>query len=216
MTAIRDLLPAHALGALDDHESEMVDRAVAADPALADELAALLAAGGALAAMVEPVAPSDEARARLLAAATGERFARFARRFAELFDVAVDRARELLGLVDRPEAWVDGPGAGSWLVHFQAGPALATADTGFVKLARGQRFAWHRHQGAEHTLVLQGTALDSLAGTLRAGDEGVLPGDTEHDFIAVGDEDLIFAVWVHGVDFGVPRPPGAGAAPPAP
>lgn len=214
MTAIRDLLPAYALGALDDQEAELVTRAVAADPALAAELADLVDVSGTLAMLAAPVAPADGLRARLLDSAGGERFARFAKRFGELFDVAIERARELLGLVDRPDAWVDGPGAGSWLVHFQAGPALAGADTGFVKLARGERFAWHRHDGREHCLVLQGTALDSLCGRLSAGDEGVLDGDTEHDFVAVGDEDLIFAVWVRGVDFAIPRPPGAGVVVP--
>lgn len=206
MTAIRELLPAYALGALDDEESRQVLRAVAADPALEAELAELLDAASAMGAMVEPVAPPPAARARLLDAAGGERFARFARRFAELFDVGVQRARELLGLVDTPQAWVPGPGPQSWLIHFQAGPALATADTGFVKLAKGERFAWHRHDGDEYCMILQGTAQDSLAGTLTVGDEGKLAGGTEHDFVAVGDEDLIFAVWVHGVDFTIPRP----------
>lgn len=207
MTTIRELLPAYALGVLDDDEAEKVAGAVATDPALAAELEALLDVGGTLALLQAPVPPSAAARDRLLAAAGHERFARFTHRFAALFDVAVERARELLRLIDEPRAWVDGPSPGSWLVHFQAGPSLAGADTGFVKLARGERFAWHRHEGTEHCLVLQGTLLDSLSGTLGPGDEGVLPGGTAHDFVALGDEDVIFAVWVHGVDFGAPRPP---------
>lgn len=206
MTAIRDLLPAYALGALDDEESGQVMRAVAADPGLAAELEELLDASADLGMMAEAVTPPPSAKDRLLGAARGERLARFARRFAELFDVAVDRARELLGLVDAPDAWHPGPGPSSWLIHFQAGPSLATADTGFVKLAKGERFAWHRHDGTEYCMILQGTAQDSLAGTLTVGDEGQLAAGTEHDFVAVGDEDLIFAVWVHGVDFNVPRP----------
>ena len=211
MTAIRDLLPAYALGALDDHETELVGRAVAADPALADVLDLLREAAGALGPLAEPVSPSGAVRDRLLASTRGsERFARFVHRFAELFDVAAGRARELLAMIDQPGAWNPGPSATSWLVHFQAGPRLATADTGFVKLARGERFPWHRHLGAEHSLVLQGQAADSQAGTLRVGDEGVREADSEHEFVAAGDEDLIFAVSVYGVDFDVPRPtPGA-------
>ena len=209
MTAIRDLLPAYALGALDDQETERVARAVAADPALAAELDGLVDAAAALGPLAGPVAPADAVRARLLASAQGERLGRFARRFAELFDVAVDRARDLLRLVDRPDAWTDGPGPGSWLIHFEGGPAVAAADTGFVKLARGERFAWHRHHGREHCLILQGVAEDSLCGRMQVGDEAEVPADTEHDFVAVGDEDLVFAVWAFGVDFEVPRPPGA-------
>lgn len=208
MTAIRDLLPAYALGALDDDEAGLVVHAVTADPALAAELDALLDAAGELGGVVQPVAPSAAARTRLLdAVRDGARFERFAGRFAEMFDVAVDRARELLGLVDQPSAWHPGPGPHAWLIHFPGGPSLATADTGFVKLARGERFPWHRHQGDEHCLILQGAADDSLCGRLDIGDEGVLPGGTEHDLVAVGDDDLIFAVWVRGVDFDVPRPP---------
>lgn len=206
MTSIRDLLPAYAAGALDDVEAELVARTVAQDPALAAELDLLYEATADLAMVAAPVAPSADARARLLEAATTDRFARFARRFAELFDVAVDRARELLRLVDRKEAWEPGPDPVCALIHFQAGPRFAGADTGFVWLKAGERFPWHRHDGEEHNLILQGTCEDSLSGTLRVGDEGVLPGGTEHDFVAVGDEDVIFAVWVFGVDFEVPRP----------
>lgn len=207
MTAIRDLLPAYALGALDDHEAELVVRAAAADRALAAELDLLIEAGGELGLLAAPVAPAAAVRARLLESTRGsERFARFVDRFAELFDVAADRARELLGLIDQPAAWRRGPSANSWLVHFAGGPRLATADTGFVKLVRGERFAWHRHRGDEHCLVLQGTAQDSRSGTLQVGDEGVLPAGSEHDVVAGGDTDLIFAVWVFGVDFDVPRP----------
>ena len=168
--------------------------------------AAIAEATADLAMLAAPVAPPAGARARLLDAAHGERFARFTRRFAELFDVAVDRARELLRLIDRADAWEAGPDPTCALIHFQAGPRFAGADTGFVRLRAGERFPWHRHDGEEHNLILQGTCEDSLSGTLRVGDEGVLPGGTEHDFVAVGDEDVIFAVWVFGVDFTVPRP----------
>lgn len=206
MTSIRDLLPAYAAGALDEVEAELVARTVAQDPTLAAELDALYEATADLAMLAAPVAPPAGARARLLDAAHGERFARFTRRFAELFDVAVDRARELLRLIDRADAWEAGPDPTCALIHFQAGPRFAGADTGFVRLRAGERFPWHRHDGEEHNLILQGTCEDSLSGTLRVGDEGVLPGGTEHDFVAVGDEDVIFAVWVFGVDFTVPRP----------
>lgn len=206
MTAIRDLLPAYALGCLGDEEAELVVNAVSADPLLAAELDELLVAGGDLALLATPVTPAPGVRDRLLDSVRGERFARFNRRFAELFDVAVDRARELLGMIDQPAAWEPGPSPHSWLAHFSAGPRLATADAGFIRLERGQRFAWHRHHGDELCLILQGEAEDSVCGTLRAGDESQMVGGTEHDFAAVGDQDLIVAVWVNGVDFSVPRP----------
>lgn len=206
MTAIRDLLPAYALGCLDDEDAALVVSAVSADPLLAAELDELLAASGDVALLATAVAPAPGVRDRLLDSVSGERFARFARRFAELFDVAVDRARELLGMIDQPAAWEHGPSPHSWLAHFSGGPRLATADCGLIRLERGERFAWHRHHGDERCLILQGEAEDSISGTMRAGDEDHLTGGTEHDFVAVGDQDLIVAVWVNGVDFHVSRP----------
>lgn len=134
-------------------------------------------------------------------------FERFGARFAAIFDVTLERAKELLGLVDDPLAWEPGPGPGSWLIHFQGGPAVAGADAGFVKLAPGARFPWHRHHGHEHSLILGGAGDDSMGGRLVPGDEPKCDGATEHDFIAAGDEPYLFAVRVWGVDFNVPRPP---------
>ena len=51
---------------------------------------------------------------------------------ASLFDVTVDRARELLGLIERPASW-ENPVPGIRLVHFDGGPAYAAADCGFVR-----------------------------------------------------------------------------------
>lgn len=109
---LAELLPLYALGAVDDDEAAAVLRAVAADPALAAELDALLAASAELADAAPGVAPSPAVRARLLASVES-RFDRFVARMAELFDVGVERARELLGLIDRGDAWEPGPTPGS-------------------------------------------------------------------------------------------------------
>lgn len=202
---LAELLPLYALGALDGDEAAEVARAVAADPALAAELDALVAATVELADAAPGVAPSPAVRARLLTSVES-RFDRFVARMTELFDVAADRARELLAMIDRRDAWEPGPTPGSWLIHFQAGPRLAGADTGFVRLAPGERFAWHRHTGDEQNLVLAGVADDSLAGRLEPGAEAFAPAGTEHDFVNIGDEDFVFAVWVWGVDFDIDRP----------
>ena len=206
--SIRDLLPLYALGAVDDAEARDVERAIIADPSLAEELDTLMWAAADLVGALPGVAPSPAVRARLLssAAAPEGRFERFVERFAQLFEVATDRARTLLGLVDDPRAWEPGPGPGSWLLHFPPSPALVGADVGFVRLAPGQRFAYHRHSGREHSLVLSGRAHDSLAGLLAPGDEAIADGGTEHEFATVGDVDFIFAVWAWGVDFDVPKP----------
>jgi len=198
--SIHELLPLYALGVLDDDEARTVERALAADPALRAELAAHQHATAELADALPGVAPSPSLRARLLASVDAP-YDRFVARFAALFDVAAARARELLALIDRPSAWEDGPSPGSWLVHFTAGPALAGADTGFVRLAPGARFARHRHLGAEHSLVLAGHADDTLFGRLGPGDERQALADSEHDFATVGDEPFLYAVCVYGVRF---------------
>ena len=190
----RDDLPALDLDTLGGAEVEaLAQLAAAAAPAEAASLAAV--------------------RARLFeapsAALAPGLFERFGARFAAIFDVTLERARELLGLVDDPLAWEPGPGPGSWLIHFTAGPSLAGADTGFVKLAPGARFPWHRHHGHEHSLVLLGVGDDSLGGHLVPGDEPTAGGATEHDFVAAGDQPYVFAVRVWGVDFTVARPDGA-------
>jgi quercetin dioxygenase-like cupin family protein len=143
----------------------------------------------------------------VLAAAVGGRFAHFATAFASIFDVAIERAVQLLDWIDDASRWEPGPLAGTALIHFPAGPACAGADTGFVRVEPGVLFPWHEHNGEETNLVLQGACLDSNGTTYSRGEVFVNQGDTEHDFRACGDVDYIFAVRVFdGVDFAKPKP----------
>lgn len=215
MTTIpHELLAPHALDALPDDEAATVERALAGDPALREEFAELLATTAVLAEVLAAGATASSSvaavRARLLEAAERPRapglFERFGAQFAAIFDVSITRARELIGLVDDPLAWEPGPGPGTWLIHFEAGPACAGADTGFVKVAPGVRFPWHRHDGHEHNLILAGAGDDTLFGRSLPGDEPTADGATEHEFTAVGDEPYLFAVRVFGVDFTIARP----------
>ena len=68
MSDVRELLPLYALGVLDADEVRQVERAVAADPALAAELAAYADAAALIAA---PVQPSPDVKTRLLASVAG-------------------------------------------------------------------------------------------------------------------------------------------------
>ncbi len=209
---MRDYLAALALDALDASEAEALKLALERDDSLREQHAALIETASALAEAAPPAEAASLAsvRARLFDAPSSALapglFERFGARFAAIFDVTLERAKELLGLVDDPLAWEPGPGPGSWLIHFTAGPSLAGADTGFVKLAPGARFPWHRHHGHEHSLILAGAGDDSLGGHLLPGAEPMCDGATEHDFVAAGDEAYLFAVRVWGVDFSVPRP----------
>lgn len=191
---MKDLLPLYALGILDADEMAAVERAVATDPALAAELAGYQAAADDL---VAPVAPSPDVLARLMASTGKSTWERFSTRFAALFDVTVDRARELFGLIERPASWGE-EAPGIFLIHFDAGPSAATADCGIVRVKPGCRFPWHTHNGEEHSLVLAGAITEHSGRVFRAGDELVVTPGSEHDLINTGDEDAIFAARATG------------------
>jgi len=195
----------HALGVLDPSEAADVERAVRADPALAAELTRYRDVTSALGETLAVDAPPRWVWDRLVHSIGAGRFDRFVARFARIFDVTVDRARELLGWIDDPNRWEELK-PGSWLVHFPAGPACAAADTGFVRVTAGAQFPWHRHEGEEVTLVLQGAYRDHQGVLVGAGEEVVENGGSEHDFAAEPGDDLIYAVRVVGVDFNVARP----------
>ncbi|HUS28973.1 MAG TPA: cupin domain-containing protein [Kofleriaceae bacterium] len=194
---IHELLPLYAINALAADEAADVERAVQADPALAAELDSYLA-------LIAPVEPSPDVKARLLASAGGGRFDRFADRMAKIFDVTVDRARELLGLVERAASW-ETPMPGISLIHFDGGPACATADCGFVRIQPGCTFPWHTHRGEEINVILTGTLRDSTGKVLQAGDELVQQASTQHDLTA-GDEEVIYvARATDGIEVSGPR-----------
>lgn len=206
MSDLRELLPLHALGVLEADEADQVERAVAADPALARELEMFREAAHVLVAAAPVVAPSPAVKARLLASVGGGPFERFSSRLAQMFDVTVDRARELLGLIEREASWDQPiPGLGVRLVHFAGGPACATADCGFVKIDAGCTFPWHTHRGREVSVILSGTLRGHDGALYHPGDEVEFPAGTQHD-ISAGAEPVIYVSFAtNGIELG-PRP----------
>ncbi|HTL32373.1 MAG TPA: cupin domain-containing protein [Kofleriaceae bacterium] len=194
---IRELLPLYAVNALAADEAAEVERAVQADPALAAELDSYLG-------LLTPVTPSPDVKARLLASIGSGRFERFADRMAKLFDVTLDRARELLGLVERDVSW-ENPMPGIALIHFDGGPACAAADCGFVRIQPGCTFPWHTHRGEEINVILSGTLRDSTGKVLQAGDELVQQASTQHDLTAGTDEVIYVARAMNGIEVSGPR-----------
>ena len=194
---IRELLPPYALGALDDDEAAQVERAVAGDPALAAELDAFHESAHQLVTLVPTAIPGNDVKTRLMASIGAGRFERFAARMASLFDVTVDRARELLGLAERGASW-ETPVPGIGLVHFDGGPACAGADCGFIRIAPGCTFPWHTHRGEEVSVILSGTMRDHSGRLLRPGDELVQAQGSQHDLKAEGSEEVIFVARAFG------------------
>lgn len=203
MTAVRELLPLYALGVAEPDEVAAVERALAEQPALIAELAAYRDASGALAAATPPVAPPPDVLHRLLASVGSGRFERFAERCTTLFDVTLDRARELLGLIERPASWLPQiPGIS--LVHFDGGPRMAAADCGFIRMAPGAMFPPHRHLGEETVTVLAGRIHDVVNDRmLGPGDDYVQREGSQHYLVCIGTEDCIYASRaVGGIDLG--------------
>lgn len=197
MTDIRELLPLYALGELSADEAAAVERAIEADANLAAELESYLD--------LVAVTPSPDIKTRLLASAGGGRFEKFAGRMASLLDVTIDRARELLGLVERPSSW-ETPVPGVELIHFDGGPAYAAADCGFVRIAPGCKFPWHTHRGEEVSVILSGAMRDHDGKLLRAGDELVHQPGTQHELTAEGDDPVIYvARAMNGIEVGPPQ-----------
>ena len=191
MTDVRELLPLYALGILDPDEANVVERAVATDAALAAELAGYQASADLL---VLPATPAPDVKARLLASTGAGRFEKFSARIASLYDVTVERAREILGLIERPASWNQEAG-GISLVHFHGGAQYAAADCGFIRLEPGAAFPPHKHLGDEATMVLQGQVRDIESGRLLGpGDELAHAEGTPHDrLVCEGTEPCIWA-----------------------
>jgi quercetin dioxygenase-like cupin family protein len=184
---LSELLPLHALELLDGDEAAAVERAIASDPMLAMELTALRDAAHSIA---EPVAPPADIERRLMASVGLGRFEKFAARFAAIVDLAIDPVRELLARLERPWPSPEAPGVS--LIHFDGGPACATADCGIVMVEAGGTFPWHTHLGEEHALVLSGRLRDDEGREFGPGDEYVALTGTSHDLTAIGDEPVIF------------------------
>jgi putative transcriptional regulator len=191
---IRELLPLYAVGELSADEATAVERAVEADANLAAELESYLD--------LVAVAPPADVKARLIASVGGGRFEKFSDRMAKLFDVTLERARELLGLIERPASW-EYPVPGVSLIHFDGGPACAAADCGFVRIAPGCKFPWHTHRGEEVSVILSGAVRDHDGRVFRAGDELVHQQGTQHELTAEGDEAVIYvARAMNGIEVG--------------
>jgi putative transcriptional regulator len=213
---VRELLPLYALGILETDEASAVERAVAGDAALAAELASYQQTTGALGSVIQPVAPSPAVKQRLMASAGGGRFEAFAQRMARMFDVTLDRARELLGLIERPASWIPQVVPGISFVDFDGGPAAAAADCGFVRLAPGAVFPPHTHIGEEMTTILSGRAHDPVNDrTLGPGDDYIRDAGSTHYLVCVGSEDCIYASRaMDGIAIGGNRVQPTKAAPP--
>jgi putative transcriptional regulator len=201
---LRARLPEYVLGVLPEEARAAIEAALAASPELQREVDALAEQLAARSEILPRIAPEPATRARLLATLGGvERFAPFFPLLCDLFDLPRAAIRAILTRVDDLTApWephlFGTPLEGIELTHFRAGPRLAGAAGGLVRLRPNVSFPRHQHRGDEVSVVLEGG--------LREGGRIHGPGaiverkrDTVHDFAATGERDLVVIVLHRGI-----------------
>lgn len=135
-------------------------------------------------------------RSRLLEtiSSPSERFAPLQDRVADMIDLGVERARELLASIADKTNWVPGPLPGVELIHFDGGARVAHADVGFVRVPAGAHFPRHRHLGVERGMILAGSYRDSDGRLLQPGDIDEKHPGTEHSYDVLPGADLVILV----------------------
>ncbi len=189
----------YALGDLEPREARDVEVALSGSAELRAELAELRAALGVLAESGAATASVRAGRERLLADLQGwRRFLPFSSEFAELFDLDVTTAEDVLKATDRLADWTPVGVPGIRAFHFAGGPRLAGIDAGLVQFEKGAAFPRHRHHGRELTFILQGSFHFSTGERLGPGQSILLDGGVHHVF-AAPDSEVIYATYHDGL-----------------
>ena len=192
----KDLLPDYVLGVLDDAQRAEVDAAVAASAELQAELAAVTEDLAGLADGLTPLVPAPDVKLRLMDAVKQDRFLPFADDLARFCDMAFEKMRDILRLVDKDEAWEAGPMPGIRLIHFDPGPQCFAADTGLVEMPAGFAFPRHEHTGREVNYILQGGLIDEDGTHYGPGEYCEKAKGNPHGF-KVADEGVLVMVVMH-------------------
>ncbi len=198
----RALLPEYALDILPPETRTAVE-AWLQDTELRTELDAMREGLTDFAAALtpsEPVMPSADVRARLMASATGpDRFSAVMHDIARYCDLALDGVRAVLRQLDDSSKWEAGPLPGMALQHFDHGPAAAFADTGFIRYPPDFAFPKHRHRGFEVTIVLEGAMIDHDGRSYGPGSVIEYEDGTAHHFKA-GPDGLTIVICITGYE----------------
>lgn len=156
-------------------------------------------------ALLDPTEVPDAVRARLLEAVQPEgRLASHADAVASLLHVDRATAVRLLDEAGTLASYLPGPFPGVTLFHVEGGAEVASAITGFVRIAGGGSFPRHEHLGDETVLVVSGSMLESETGRIyRAGELARAPRGSAHTSVARPGPDLVYlAVLFEGLRVG--------------
>jgi len=202
MTIDDALLTEYALGTLDRKTCQELERMLDSDSVLERRLIELQNVFQVFSTPAFTQSPSDSLKTRLFKSLEpATRFAGFATRLAELFDLSEKRIHTLLAAVDKsPQGpWVESGVSNVLFMHFEGGPAVATADCGLVRMDAGCLFPTHTHLGTERSMVLQGEVEENGSRIYYPGDMmAVQAAGDAHTIRSLGEEPLILAVVLHG------------------
>jgi anti-sigma factor ChrR (cupin superfamily) len=178
---------------LDEKERDGVRGHLAACAECAVEYRLSAEALASVALSLPPTPPPPSLRTRLLESlGSTNRFEMFATVVADLVDVSVERAKEIVRRIDDATVWMAThvPGVSSY--DLPVGPALHDAVVGFIRVRAGHVFPDHEHMGDETMLVVQGSCVESDGNVRRRGDLVRQPPKTHHELKARPGPDFIY------------------------
>lgn len=150
----------------------------------------------------ERSAPDPSVRARIVDAIEGPlRYAPFAPRLAELWDIERAMAESLLVRATRSDAWQPGPLPGMSVQPVRPGPRIGGADRAQAMFLRGDartHFPKHEHLGEEHVLVLEGAFVNDDGTLVKQGDYDVRAATSAHAFDVTDDGPCVCAYLLYG------------------
>ena len=197
---VDELLADFILGKLPEDDRKRVEAHVSTCTRCASEALATQEALAIFAWATPPVRPSPEARMRLLQATRPVQPLKpmqLVDQLAQFFDVSVGAARSILHKASNPAAWEASPLPGMHLLHLLAGPRLAGADAGLVRLEGGMSFPWHTHLGVEQTLILEGGVTMNDGRVQHVGEVLIMEANSRHAY-KVHEEGCMFALTLEG------------------
>ena len=142
--------------------------------------------------------PSGLLDALLKAAQTAGPYDHHVGQVAQMLGVDRQTAQTMVDGIADPAKWEKGLFPGVIQYHLESAAEL-DAITGFVRIEAGTHFPDHEHLGAEHVLVLEGSAVDTESGrTFRAGDLIQMGPHTHHGFTVSDEGSLLYLVVIFG------------------